>query len=257
MQRDREKTPLIHFPENKNKPVKSSAEATSQSPAIRSTPLLSFQAKKRRGRFNPRRLILPLLSLLLAIFLLSMYVEEKISPMLGELAERSAEEYLYRTVNATVGCLAREGGLDYDRMVNTLRDGTGQVIYLEVNTARLNEARSDLISRIHRDLQKETRLKVSVPLGSLTDTGLFGGRGLPVSVRVYAVGATEGDVYTVLEDCGINQTRHLMCVKVRAKLYLVLPGEDREVSLEITLPLGERVLVGDVPEIYLDTIGAS
>ena len=72
----------------------------------------------------------------------------------------------------------------------------------------------------------------------------------------YTVFMTKGEIDTALEDCGINQTRHLIRVHVRAKILIVLPGENAQVETEITVPLGERVLVGDVPEIFLDTLGA-
>ena len=101
------------------------------------------------------------------------------------------------------------------------------------------------------------RIRITVPYGSLVGWNLTSGRGFPVSTKIYPIGMTEGEIYTVLEDCGINQTRHLIRVDINAKFVLVLPGENQEIQTHISLPLGERILVGDVPEIYLDNIGAN
>jgi sporulation protein YunB len=191
----------------------------------------------------------------MAYLLLSLYAEKKIAPEMAELAEAQAQKHLFETVNATVIQLAEEGQLNYANMVKTVSGASGEVVYLEVNTAMLNEAKARIIERVQGELEKNKKITVSVPLGSLTGWNLFSGKGFPIRVRVYPIGMTSGDIYTVLEDCGINQTRHLIQISIKAQIMIVLSGQNQFVEYEISLPLGERVLVGEVPEIYLDSIG--
>lgn len=220
-------------------------------------PIISYTGKKkrRRRRFSLRRLIIPLLCFLFASLLLSVYAEIRLRPKIRELSIISAKKMIAETVNDTVGALAEQGLLTYDSMVTCDRDAEGNVNFLEVDTDMLSMVRSMIVKEIDTALEKRKKVTVTVPFGSLSGWNIFSGLGLPVGVKVHPIGATEGEIYTVLEDCGINQTRHLIRVDIKVSMLCVLPEENCTVESEITIPLGERVLVGEVPEIYLDSIG--
>jgi len=228
-----------------------------QIPNTNNAPIISFSGRKKRRRFSLRRLIMPLISLFLAYGLLSAYSEHLLSEQFGELAKNQAEKYLLTTVTSTVESMATQGLLSYSDMVRTIRDPSGEVIYLEVDTAMLAKASARLVKALDEALSKKKTISFSVPVGSLGGWNLFSGLGFPVRARIFPIGSARGEIYTVLEDCGINQTRHLIRVDVTVKLHLVLPDENAEVETRVSLPLGERVLVGDVPEIYLDNIGGN
>lgn len=257
MNRDNEKNKLQILEEKSQHPSAVKTAAITQITVTRKTPIVSFSGRKKRKRFSLRRLIIPLLSLFLAFSLLTFYAEHLLASRFPELAESQAEKHLLETVNAAVEGMASDGLLSYESMVKTIRDEKGEVIYLEVDTAMLARAASLLVKRIDEALEESGRITLKVPLGGLGKWNLFSGVGVPVRVPIYPISSTEGRIYTVLEDCGINQTRHLIRVDISAKLHLVLTESVLEVKTELSLPLGERVLVGDVPEIYLDNIGAS
>lgn len=219
------------------------------------TPIVSFSGRKKTFRFRLSSLIIPAFALFLTFAMLYLYAEKQISPEICELAKARAEKHLYETVNEAVGVLAEAEKLQYDNMVKMIRDSSGEVIYLEVDTSMLAKAQSNLTESINQSLQNKKTFTLSVPLGSLAGWTLFSGLGIPIRVRIFPISAVSGEIFTVLEDCGINQTRHLIEIRVNAKLLVVLPGENTQVETEVTIPLGERVLVGDVPEIYLDTLG--
>ncbi len=223
------------------------------------SPKISLSPKRRRRFRLPslRQILLPLACLALAALLLASYAEKRLAPKIASLAEQAAMRHLTETVNREIGALAADGLLRYDSMVKTIRDETGEVIYLEVDTAMLGKAKSTLVSRISEALEREGSVEMEVPFGLLTGWNLFSERGIRIRFRLFPIEFAEGEIYTVLEDCGINQTRHLIQVKVSASLMAVLPQENIEVETEVTLPLGERVLVGEVPEIYLDTLGVN
>lgn len=248
----------FQIPEDKSHVPSTERKAATLQTTINSrSPIVSFSGRKRRFRFSLRRLIMPLFSFFLAFLLLSSYAEHLISHRFAELAKSQGEKHLTEVVNSAIEQMADEGLLSYSDMVKTIRDPTGEVIYLEVDTAQLAKASAKLVKRIDDALSEQKRIKLSVPLGSLGGWNLFSGIGFPVRARIFPIGSTDGRIYTVLEDCGINQTRHLIRVEINAKLHLVLPEKSIEVATQISIPLGERVLVGDVPEIYLDNIGGN
>lgn len=256
MNNDNEKSNL-QIPEEKKQQLStlSTAENT-HTPITRKSPIISFTGRKKR-RFSFRRLIIPLLSFFLAFCLLTFYAEKLLAERFPELAKSQGEKVLSDLIYSTVEKMADDGLLSYSSMVKTIRDPSGEVIYLEVDTAMLARASARLVQCVDDALNAQKRITLSVPMGSLGGWTIFSGLGIPVWAQIYPVGNTKGSIYTVLEDCGINQTRHLIRVDISAKFLLILPTENIEVKTEISLPLGERVLVGDVPEIYLDNIGGN
>ncbi|MBR5295975.1 MAG: sporulation protein YunB [Clostridia bacterium] len=257
MKIENEKKNFQIIEENKNIQRENSMIEKIQTPIKKHTPIISFHGKKKRRRFSLRPLILPTICIIIATTMLSSFIEKSLKDKILILAEAAAEKHLLETVNYEVTKMAEDGLFSYGSMVKTIRDDSGQVIYLEVDTGMLAKAKADLISRIDTSLEENKRITIKIPFGSLAGWNLFSSLGIPISVRVFPIGMTEGEIYTVLEDCGINQTRHLIQVKIEARLLIVLPEETTQVETEVCLPLGERVLVGDVPEIYLDNIGGN
>lgn len=256
MNSDNEKN-AFQIPEEKTIiPKALSTTAAHQIPIKRASPIISYSGRKKR-RFSIRRLIIPLLSFFLAFLLLSCYAEHLLSNRFSALAKSQAEKHLSNTIVSAVERMAKEGLLTYENIVKTIRDPSGEVIYLEVDTAMLAGASAHLLQYLDRALSETKYITLSVPLGSLGGWNLFSGLGFPVRVKIFPIGTANGKIHTVLEDCGINQTRHLIRVDISAKLHLVLPEDSIEVETNVSLPLGERVLVGDVPEIYLDNIGGN
>ena len=256
MNRDKEKIAFQIPDENTSIPKAVSNTAPPQIAIKPSSPFISYSGGKKH-RFSFRRLIIPLLSFFLAFLLLSAYAEHLLSSRFSFLAKSQAEKFLLSTVTSAVEQMAKEGLLTYESMVKTIRDPSGEVIYLEVDTGMLASASAKLVQYVDRALSEKRYVTISVPIGSLGGWDLFSGIGFPVRTKIFPIGTTKGKIYTVLEDCGINQTRHLIRVDIVAKLHLVLPNDSPEVKTELSSPLGERVLVGDVPEIYLDNIGGN
>lgn len=222
----------------------------------RKTPIITYSGRPKR-KFSLRRFLVILLLFFLLLMLFIFYMEKMLAPKFTELSCAAVENYILETVNESVGKMADEGLLSYSSMVKTVRDDAGQVVYLEVDTAMLGKAKSQIVKELDKALSEKRKVDITLPFGSLVGWNLTSGRGFPVKVKVFPVGMAEGEIYTVLEDCGINQTRHMIRVDVTAKMIIVMPGENMEVKTSVSLPLGERVLVGDVPEIYLDNIGGN
>lgn len=257
MNKDSENSTLQIPESNKTIPSTLSMPENTQIPIKQNSPIISFTGGKKHPRFSFRRLIIPLISLFLAWMLLSAYSEHLLADRFPELAKSQAEKHLSSVIYSTVDQMAKEGVLTYSEMVKTIRDPAGEVIYLEVDTAMLAQASATLVQRLNAALEESGNIRLSVPVGSLGGWNLFSGLGFPVRARIFPIGSAYGKIYTVLEDCGINQTRHLIRVDVKISVHLILPDKTVPIQADVSLPLGERVLVGDVPEIYLDNIGGN
>ena len=93
---------------------------------------------------------------------------------------------------------------------------------------------------------------LAIPLGNLTGIVLFSALGPSVRVRVQSV----GDVKTAYENeftsAGVNQTKHSIYLNTEVTVYLLIPGEIIPVTVQERVCVAETIIVGDVPDTYLN-----
>ena len=66
------------------------------------------------------------------------------------------------------------------------------------------------------------------------------------------VGTVDGEFFSEFTSAGVNQTLHRICLKLTVPLTLMLPGGAVETVSETELCVAETVIVGQVPQTYLD-----
>ena len=93
--------------------------------------------------------------------------------------------------------------------------------------------------------------QIQIPLGSLLDLDLLWGLGPTMNVHAMALGTVEGEFSSEFSSAGINQTIHKIELDLVIPLTLMLPGRVVETVCETQIPIAETVIVGQVPETYL------
>ena len=94
--------------------------------------------------------------------------------------------------------------------------------------------------------------QIQVPLGSLVDLDILWGLGPTLKVHAMTVGTVDGEFFSEFTSAGVNQTLHRICLKLTVPLTLMLPGGAVETVSETELCVAETVIVGQVPQAYLD-----
>jgi hypothetical protein len=60
------------------------------------------------------------------------------------------------------------------------------------------------------------------------------------------------EVENRFEQAGINQTRHLINFKINSRIKIAVPLVDKDVEVATTIPLADTIIVGSVPDTYLN-----
>ena len=242
--------PLPQFEEKAHDPAPKSTPKASQSQSISRSPAVSFSSKRKKRSFLSFSLILPLTAVLLAYFLFTLYLDAKLSPQLKELGLAEAQREMQQRINQEILTLCESGQLSGEGLILAEKDKNGRITSLTVDTAVLNERRAVLVERITQAIDKKRSFTLSVPAGSLTDSGILSWLSLPIRVRYTPLGAVYGDIVTEFSDSGVNQTRYSVSAEVRVTILLLLPGENPTTEAVVGFPLGEILVVGDVPRWY-------
>ena len=117
--------------------------------------------------------------------------------------------------------------------------------------AALNRLRVQLVREILEVLEDLDVSRINVPLGVLLDSDLMWGRGPSITARALSVGTVSAEFDSRFTSAGVNQTLHRVWLEVSVPVTVLLPGGQIEVPVETSLCVAETVIVGQVPDAFL------
>ena len=91
-----------------------------------------------------------------------------------------------------------------------------------------------------------------MPLGAALGLTLFAGSGPRIPISIVPVGTVQTDFETEFEACGINQTRHEISLEATTTMRIVIPTGTDTIQVTSTIPIAESIIVGTVPESYVN-----
>ena len=201
--------------------------------------------------FRRRNKVRPLFLLLLAAFIIIggfMLVEFILKNTLFALAEAEAK---WRATEAIHEAILEEVGTDtqYEDIVHIEKDAQNRIIFMQANIIKINKLTSGVVLNIEGNLKELRTKEFRIPLGQLTDNMLLANYGPHIKFLLVPV-ATQ--VYHTFEEAGINQTRHKIYLNVKSKIKIAIPFFDSVINVTTKVPIADAVIVGEVPETYLN-----
>lgn len=213
----------------------------------------SHSAKKPRSvplRRRRRRLFAfgCFLLLLIWIFL-------KTEIRIGDLAQQAAVSQLHGLITTEVNREAADimstlGSMP--ALCKEERDENGDIRTITTDYARVNRIKSELTIGVQAYLDTLDTVETTVPSGMLVSDTLLTGYGIKIPIRVFVTHAIQVDFEDEFTSAGINQTRHCLSVTVRvpARVAGVLTHQETEIVTQV--PIAETILIGEVPQTYLN-----
>jgi len=171
--------------------------------------------------------------------------------LVTELAVSDARDLAVATINTIVKTIMQDESFSADELVFLEKDAAGNVTAVTTNVAAVNMLSAEVLERAV-SLTEESVITVGIPLGNLLGSTLLLNRGPDIQVNVIMLSSSVGGFRSELTGAGINQTRHQILLDLHMELTLLMPWRaiDTDVSTEVLV--SETVIVGDVPESYLN-----
>lgn len=191
------------------------------------------------------------LLLLLSAAWLAVACRRHLSPVLTAMAQRQAEIAGVDTLSRS---LARHlgGEIAYQDLIDLRYDRQGQVSFMQVNTTAVNRLVANLQQAIQQDLQAMGVSTVELPLGLLLGNDLLAAYGPRFKVRIVPLGTVRLAMDQAFNHAGINQTRHTIYLSVETHVRIMVPLHREDMVVRTKTPLVEAVIVGPVPDQYLN-----
>lgn len=187
-----------------------------------------------------------------AALLLIRQIDNSLKPLVTELASAEVQNAVTEVITEEVTKALEAGAWTYDSMVTIQRDEAGRIIALQSNVAEVNAFRAQVITAV---LDQVTALDVKefeIHLGNLFDWDLLSGRGPAIQVRALTVSGVNAQFDSVFTSAGINQTRHQIFLNVHVPTTILIASRTTKMDVETSLCVAETVIVGEVPDTYLE-----
>lgn len=206
----------------------------------------------RRRRGHKVSVLLILVMLVAAVVI----AERALFPTIIAMAKARAVQVAVTSVNEAVREYLVGSGLDYQDLVQLHRNNDGRIVMMQANTIKLTELAAELAKaseKAMRDL--EERQDFTIPLGQMLGSQLLATYGPGIPVHIIPVGAVKPEMVDRFESAGINQTRHRIYLNLDSNVRIVVPWQQTEVEIATRVPLVENVIIGEVPDTFVNLDG--
>lgn len=207
---------------------------------------------------NPR-INWALLLIIIALIILALslaVIDYKVKVSMVEIARSKVQVEGVKTINKIVNeRIVAE--VEYRDIVCVHKDDKGRVVLIQPNTIVLNQMMAATIEEVSSSIIDAQENMISIPLGQITGSDILAGYGPKIKIKIIPTGEVHVKVLDKFEQAGINQTRHLIYLQVENRLKVAVPLINDDVKVRATIPLAETIIVGDVPQTYVDFKGES
>lgn len=207
--------------------------------------------KGRRGRRFFRKVVTFFLLLALFSVCLVIFFNSNITPVIYSLSEAKIKAMTITAINNAISLVISDG-IKYNELVEILRDKDGNISAFQAKTARINLIARQISTVSMQNIERMGAKGINVPLGAFSGIPLISGSGPNVKIKVMPVGAVDCTFRSEFSEAGINQTLHKLYLSLNSEMTMVLPYSDKVFSVSSDILVSECILVGRVPEVYLD-----
>lgn len=197
---------------------------------------------------------LGIIGLVLLILLLSL--RGKYRYVISDLAKTSVMNTTSDLTNDAIARQIATGNIAYDRIVFFEKDLDGCITALKTNMSEVNRLKTDVLNIINDEILALDSSDIGIPIGSLFLPELFSGKGPAIPVHILSIRNSDANFVSSFSQAGINQTLHRLNMEVSVDVAVLVLGETSGFTMSSEVVVAETIIVGQVPQTYLQTGGS-
>ena len=206
-------------------------------------------------RWRLRRFVLRFLAVSLVVFLLFLAFRVRYRDVIRELAQTQVKNSTSDLTNDAIAKQMADGIIQYDRIVYFEKDLEGRITALKTNMSEVNRLKTDILNIINDEILALDTSDIGIPLGSLVLPEFFSGKGPAIPVHILSIRNSDAVFSSNFEQAGINQTLHQLTMEVSVDVAVLVLAKTESFTVTSEVVVAETVIVGDVPQTYLQTGG--
>ena len=194
------------------------------------------------------------LCLILLILLLSL--RGKYRYVIEDLAKTSVRNTTSDLTNDAIARQIADGNIAYDRIVFFEKDLDGRITALKTNMSEVNRLKTDILNIINDEILALDNSDIGIPIGSLFLPELLSGKGPAIPVHILSIRNSDANFVSTFSQAGINQTLHRLNMEVSIDVAVLVLGETSSFTMSSEVVVAETIIVGQVPQTFLQTGGS-
>lgn len=212
---------------------------------------LKSHLKSNKKKKLQRGFTSALFVVLFIFFLLVCYTYKIVQPLALSYGESEVDKLLVTSCNNAILNIST---IQYDDVV-TINYSGSEISSIVVNSPVVNNIANSLAIETQKEIELNSKLGVSIPIGTLSGITLLTGKGHKVTFIVNPIGRVMCRFYSSFENAGINQTSHKIYVTLDVSASLILPFTSKDITKQVDYLICECVIIGKVPDTYLSLSG--
>lgn len=202
-----------------------------------------------------RKIFIRLMILCLLLVVVVGILRIRFYPVIQSLAQTQVKNTASDLINDAIAEQIAAENIQYDRIVYFEKDLNGRITALKTNIGEINRLKTDVLNIINDEVLAADESRLGVALGSLFLPEFLSGKGPKLPVRILAIRNSEADFTSAFQEAGINQTMHQLNLEVMLDITVLVLGRTESFTVSSHMVVAETVIVGDVPDTYLQTGG--
>lgn len=171
------------------------------------------------------------------------------------LAETQVKNATSDLINDAIDKQIEIGNIHYDRIVYFEKDLDGRITALKTNMSEVNRLKTDILNLINDEILAVDTADLGVPLGSLFLPEFMSGKGPSIPVQILSIRNSDASFQSHFSEAGINQTLQQITMDVSVDVAVLVLGETDSFTVSSQVVVAETIIVGDVPDTFLQTGG--
>ncbi len=205
-------------------------------------------------RFLKRMIVLIVILSIVAAFGVFLF-RQQYQQVILHLAETQVKNATSDLINDAIDKQIEIGNIHYDRIVYFEKDLDGRITALKTNMSEVNRLKTDILNLINDEILAVDTADLGVPLGSLFLPEFLSGKGPSIPVQILSIRNSDASFQSRFSEAGINQTLQQITMDVSVDVAVLVLGETDSFTVSSQVVVAETIIVGDVPDTFLQTGG--
>ncbi len=196
-------------------------------------------------------------ALLVSVMILVAFLlfRSKYHQVIRELAKTQVTNATSDLINDAVAKQIAADNIAYDRIVYFEKDLNGKITALKTNIGEVNKLKTDTLNIINDEILAIDASSIGIHIGSMILPEFLSGRGPQIPVEVLTIRNSDAYFSSDFTHAGINQTMHQLHMTVLVDVAVLVLGSTVSFTVEADVVVAETIIVGDVPDTFLQTGG--
>lgn len=205
--------------------------------------------------YRLRKMVRVCVLLLIVVVLLFFMLRSRYQDVIRELAQTQVKNTTSDLTNDAIAKQIAEGIIQYDRIVYFEKDLDGRITALKTNMSEINRLKTDILNIINDEILALDTSDIGIPIGSFVLPEFLSGKGPVIPVHILSIRNSDASFYSDFSQAGINQVLHRLNMLVSVDVAVLVLGRTDTFTVNSEVVVAETVIVGDVPDTFLQTGG--